>query len=204
MTVGSRVTASSGVLLRLREQLGFINRSCEILKMKRDHIAGEVNKLLQKIEARERMEKNLMNAYEGLKLVFTEQGFSRTKSFSLTVSEAEIKTRMINIMGVDVIKISLEKLPSFNSIPNLTAREAAEDLNSILPEILSIAETENQIEALTKELMIITRKVNALEKVVIPGFQQLIDTVDEKIEEENLEEFFRAKLMKTKRSWPET
>lgn len=200
MALAGRVTATSGVLLRLREQLGFINRSCEILKMKRDHIAGEVNKLLQKIEARQEMEKKLMKVYEEIKLIFVEQGYSGALSFSFTVSEAKVNIRTVNIMGVNVVKICLEKLPNLDSIPSLLARETAEKFSKLLKEILSIAETEHQIEALAKELMIINRKVNALEKVVIPNFQQLINNVEEKLEEENLEEFFRAKLMKIKES----
>jgi vacuolar-type H+-ATPase subunit D/Vma8 len=40
------------------------------------------------------------------------------------------------------------------------------------------------------------RKVNSLERVLIPGLLELIRYVEGRLEEESLEEFFRAKCVK--------
>ena len=62
--------------------------------------------------------------------------------------------------------------------------------------LLEISVVEAQIEILARELMMTNRKVNALNKVLIPGIIELIAYIEGKLEEEMLEEFFRAKRLK--------
>jgi len=195
-TATGRAAATRGVLLRMREQLEFIKRGRELLEMKRDQLASEINKLLGKLKERESVEKSLMEVYETLKAIYSAQGYSSVASQAAAVTELEVKATPISIMGVVVPEISVAKKPSMANIPNLSTYDVAKRLNAVLDHLLEISVVEARIEILARELMVTNRKVNALDKVLIPGIMESIAYIEGKLEEEMLEEFFRAKRLK--------
>ena len=195
-TVGGRAATTRGVLLRMREQLEFVKRGKELLEMKRDQLASEINKLLGKLKERQEIDRNLMKAYEKLKNAYSTQGYSSIASQAAAVAELEIKSRPISIMGVIVPEITVDKKPTISNVPNLSSYEVASQLNSLMDKLLEISLVEAQIEILARELMMTNRKVNALNKVLIPNIMELIRYIEGKLEEEMLEEFFRGKRLK--------
>lgn len=195
MSVG-RVAVSRGVLLRLREQLDFTKRGKELLKMKRDHLAAETNRLLAKVGTRHEFEQRLMKAYGVLRTAYLTLGYSRLQSQAFTVTPLEAKVRLRSVMGVLVPEIVQGKNPTISSVTDPSAYAAAEGLTASIGELLELAEAEARIECIAQELMMTNRKVNALERVLIPKLQQLIQYIEGRLEEETLEEFFRAKRVK--------
>lgn len=191
-----RTAATRGVLLRIREQLDFIKRGRELLEMKRDQLASEINKLLGKLSERESLEKNLMEVYEKLKAAYSTQGYSKVASQATAVSGLEVKTRPISVMGVVVPEVSVDKRPSIKYVPDLSTYDVAKRLNNVFDLLLEISVVEAQIEILAHELMMTNRKVNALNKVLIPEIQEMIRYIEGKLEEEMLEEFSRGKRLK--------
>jgi V/A-type H+-transporting ATPase subunit D len=195
MSLG-RVAVTRGVLLRLREQIEFTERGKELLKMKRDNLAAETNKLLLKVTKRKELESHLMNAYEALKAAYVSAGFSQLQSQSFTVRLLEARTRSRSVIGVLVPEIVLEKKPVIDSITNASVLDAANRLNALIEELLLIAEAEARIENIAQELMSTNRKVNALERVLIPNMRETMKYIEGRLDEETLEEFFRAKRVK--------
>lgn len=195
-TATSRAAATRGLLLRLREQLEFIERGRELLKMKRDQLAAETNRLLKKVRARATIEKRLMDAYDKLKDAYSSLGYFRVLSEASAVGEMEVRVRPISIMGVIVPEVLLDGKPNIDYIPSMSAYEAARELNEVVEELLELVETEARIESIARELMMTNRKVNALDKVLIPGLMDLIRYIEDRLEEESLEEFFRAKRVR--------
>jgi len=195
MSVG-RVAVTRGVLLRLREQLDFTKRGKELLEMKRDNLAAETNRLLDKIRTRHEFEERLMDAYQSLKTAYMTLGYSRFQSQAVTVLPLEVKVRMRSVMGVLVPEIVQGKKPTINSVIDQSAYAAAMQLTELMTELLSIAEAEGRIESIAQELMLTNRKVNALERVILPKMQETLRYIEGRLEEETLEEFFRAKRVK--------
>ncbi len=195
MSVG-RAAVTRGVLLRLREQIDFIKRGKELLKMKRDNLAAETNRLLAKIAKRNEFDKRLMDAYETLKTAYMTLGYSRNQSEASTVGLVEAKIRPRSVMGVLVPEIVPGRKPVITSITSASTYAAAEKLSGLIGELLEIAEAEGRIESIAQELMMTNRKVNALERVLIPQLLELIRYIEGRLEEEALEEFFRAKRVK--------
>jgi len=195
MSVG-RAAVTRGVLLRLREQIDFIKRGKELLKMKRDNLAAETNRLLAKVATRNEFDKRLMAAYETLKTAYMTLGYSRVQSEASTVGLIEAKIRPRSVMGVLVPEIVQGKKPAITSITSASAYTAAEKLSGLMTELLEIAEAEGRIESIAQELMMTNRKVNALERVLIPQLLETIRYIEGRLEEETLEEFFRAKRVK--------
>jgi V/A-type H+-transporting ATPase subunit D len=195
MSVG-RVAVTRGVLLRLREQLDFTKRGKELLEMKRDNLAAETNRLLAKIRARHEFEQRLMEAYGALRTAYMTLGYSRLQSEAFTVTPLEAKVRLRSVMGVLVPEIVQGKKSAISSVIDPSAYVAAQRLTESMRELLSIAEAEARIESIAQELMLTNRKVNALERVILPKMLETLRYIEGRLEEETLEEFFRAKRVK--------
>ncbi|MGA2790587.1 MAG: V-type ATP synthase subunit D [Candidatus Bathyarchaeia archaeon] len=195
MSLG-RVAVTRGVLLRLREQLDFTKRGKELLEMKRDNLAAETNRLLAKIKVRHEFEQRLMEAYGSLRTAYMTLGYSQLQSQAFTVKPLEAKVRLRSVMGVLVPEIVQGQKPEINSITDPSAYAAAEQLTSSMGQLLSIAEAEARIESIAQELMLTNRKVNALERVILPNIVETLRYIEGRLEEETLEEFFRAKRVK--------
>jgi V/A-type H+-transporting ATPase subunit D len=195
MSIG-RVAVTRGVLLRLREQLDFTKRGKELLEMKRDNLAAETNRLLDKIRARHEFEQRLMEAYDTLKTAYMTLGYSRLQSQAYTVVPLDARVRERSVMGVLVPEIVQGKKPTISSVMDPSAYAAAKRLTDSMGELLSIAEAEARIESISQELMLTNRKVNALERVILPKMQETLRYIEGRLEEETLEEFFRAKRVK--------
>jgi V/A-type H+-transporting ATPase subunit D len=195
MSLG-RVAVTRGVLLRLREQLDFTKRGKELLEMKRDNLAAETNRLLARIKVRHEFEQRLMEAYGSLRTAYVTLGYSRLQSQAFTVKPLEAKVRLRSVMGVLVPEIVQGQKPAINSITDPSAYAAAEQLTNSMGELLNIAEAEARIESIAQELMLTNRKVNALERVILPNILETLRYIEGRLEEETLEEFFRAKRVK--------
>ncbi|MEM3715484.1 MAG: V-type ATP synthase subunit D [Thermoprotei archaeon] len=192
MSIG-RVAATKGVLQRLREQLKFIEKGKNVLKMKRDQLAGEINKLLPEIKRRRDVEKLFNDAYLSLKYAYAVLGYDEVESASKAVELIEVRALPTSVMGVVMPEIEIVKKPDSKQVPLATLFFTTEKLNKAIEEVIKLAILEAKIEQLSRELMDINRKVNALEKVVIPAYQSLIRYIEDRLNEEALEEFFITK-----------
>jgi V/A-type H+-transporting ATPase subunit D len=195
MSMG-RAAVTRGVLLRLREQIDFTERGKELLEMKRDNLAAETNKLMAKVATRKEFEQNLMKAYETLRIAYMSLGYSELQSQASAIGPLEARTRPRSVVGVPVPEVVLEKKPTNSSITDPSAYAASNGLIQLIEPLLDLAEAEARIESIAQELMMTNRKVNALERVIIPKMRETLRYVETRLEEETLEEFFRAKRVK--------
>ncbi len=193
MSFAVRAAATKGVLLRLREQLGFIEKGKEILKMKREQLAGEINRLLAEVRVRGELEKEIMEAYECLKKAHSMLGYQNLQSMALTVGQMDVSGLTYSVMGVIVPELRIEKEADISNVPSGVAYEAAEKLSPLIEKIIKLSESEAKIEKLVDEFMSTNRKVNALERIVIPSITNTIRYIEGRLYEEMLEEFIRTK-----------
>ena len=193
MSFTAGVSASPGVLLMLREQLSFIIKGKEILEMKRDRIAGEINKLLNRVKVRAEAEEMLVGAYEALVKVLMRIGYRDLKAFAESINYIDLSFKTDMVMGISLVDMNIVKDPNINIYSEPLVRDLAIRLFLAFKKILETAVIENNIEVLANELMSTSRKVNSLEKIVIPEYWELIRYIEEKIFEESLSEFVRTK-----------
>jgi len=188
-----RTTATRGTLIKLRDTLEFIQNGQEILKMKRDRLAGELNSLLSRLSSREEAEKGLMEIYADLKEALASLGYATVSSTASSISQMKTDVNLISIMGVVVPKITVKEKPQINSILDMSLFKVATRLQTEIDELLNVAQIEANIERIAYELMMINRKVNALEKVIIPAYVKLIRYIEDLLFDEDLEDFARIK-----------
>jgi V/A-type H+-transporting ATPase subunit D len=195
MSFTSGVSASPGVLLALRDQLKFIEKGKEILEMKRDRLAGEINKLLDLVKLRREAEDLFMDAYKLFIHVLMRKGIRELESIAKGVNYMDIKFDTSMIMGINLVELKVDVPPNLDSIYDPLVQGLAKRFFEAFMSMLKAVVVENNIELLAKELMSTSRKVNSLEKIVIPEYASLIRYVEERLLEEALEEFVRTRYI---------
>jgi V/A-type H+-transporting ATPase subunit D len=183
------VSATKGALQRLREQIKFTEKSKDILKMKRDQLAGEINRLLHEIQRRKEIEKMFSEAYESVKYAYAVEGYDEVSSIANATDLLEVRANPVSVMNVLMPEVEVVRKGGSKQIPSITVFVPAEKLNKAIEEAISLAVVEAKIEQLAGELMETNRKVNALEKVIMPRYISQAKYIEDRLIEEDLEEF---------------
>ena len=193
MSLTGRVTPTRGALIKLTANLELIRDGKNILKIKRDHLVGELNNLLKELGRRTEIENQFMDVYSEFKEVMATLGYAKVSSTAKSISELKTEVTPISIMGVIVPKIRVLEKPQIDSIQDMGLYEVAENIGNLVDQLLFVAQIETRIERIAYELLRINRKVNALEKVIIPSAEKQIKLIQDLLIDEDLEEFSRNK-----------
>jgi V/A-type H+-transporting ATPase subunit D len=98
-------------------------------------------------------------------------------------------------MGVRYPSMRIMSKPQVEGELDITLSQAADRVLGILERLIQLAEFEARVERIADELGKTNRKVNALENTIIPSYQQVIKFIEDKLDEESLEELVRMKLI---------
>ena len=112
------------------------------------------------------------------------------------VKPPEFDVILISVEGISVPQIRIREKPDFSNIRDPEFRRLVTNLWSVIQDLVEIANTEASMERLCEYLAYINRVINSLEKNVIPSIQRTIKYIEEKLEEESIEEFIRLKKVK--------
>ena len=188
-----RVTATRGLLLRLKDQLKFIKKGLDILKTKRDQLAGEINARLDKIRERRRLEEEFSKIYADVKKAYSELGYTVLESYAHSIEPLNPKLGVEMIMGVRIPSVKELGETNIASFADPLAIDVSKKMYNVLRKAIELAVIEATVERLAYELMATNRKVNALEKEIIPKMQLVIRYIEDRLYEEELGEFIRVK-----------
>ena len=197
MSATTGVRPTKGFLMEMKRRIGFIERGTEFLKLKRDHLAKELTASIDVLKGRRsQLLEKLQEAYRAVTAAYISLGPTEVRSQASSIKsglELEILPRAV--MGVRYPFIKIDKEPHVAGELDITLSEAAEKVLSILDDILQLAEYEARAERIADELGKTNRKVNALENTIIPSYRQVIKFIEDKLDEESLEELVRMKLI---------
>lgn len=183
--------------MEMKRRIGFIERGTEFLKLKRDHLAKELTTSIDVLKGRRsKLLEDLRIAYRAVTAAYISLGPTEVKSQASSIkSRLELEVLPRSVMGVRYPYIKVEKEPQITGELDITLSEAAEKVLGILDDILQLAEFEARAERIADELGKTNRKVNALENTIIPSYRQVIKFIEDKLDEESLEELVRMKLI---------
>jgi len=183
--------------MEMKRRIGFIERGTEFLKLKRDHLAKELTTSIDVLKGRRsKLLEDLRIAYRAVTAAYISLGPTEVKSQASSIkSRLELEVLPRSVMGVRYPFIKVEKEPQITGELDITLSEAAEKVLGILEDILQLAEFEARAERIADELGKTNRKVNALENTIIPSYRQVIKFIEDKLDEESLEELVRMKLI---------
>jgi len=194
-TTGIRPT--KGFLMEMKRRIGFIEKGTEFLKLKRDHLAKELTSSIDVLKGRRsKLLEELQVAYRGVTAAYISLGPTEVRSqASALKSGLEIEVLPRTTMGVQYPFIKVDKDPQIAGELDITLSEAEEKVLGVLKDIIQIAEFEARAERNADELGKTNRKVNALENTIIPSYKAIIKFIEDKLDEEALEELVRMKLI---------
>ncbi len=197
MSATTGVRPTKGYLMEMKRRIGFIERGTEFLKLKRDHLAKELTTSLDVLKGRRsKLLEDLRIAYRAVTAAYISLGPTEVRSqVSSIKSRLELEVLPRSVMGVRYPYIKVEKEPQIAGELDITLSEAAEKVLGILEDILQLAEFEARAERIADELGKTNRKVNALENTIIPSYRQVIKFIEDKLDQESLEELVRMKLI---------
>ncbi len=191
-------------LIRIKQELQFIREGYDILNRKREVIAAELVRVAHDAEVvQERVWKSLDIAYRAIEKAQLTMGSERVEWAALAANETvEVQLRAHGIMGVPIPLIeSTGEPPELPySLGDTTAAldEASEDFREVLNQIPELSRLVTAVWRLAVELRKTQRRVNALQYIFIPDYEETITFIVSTLEEREREEIFRLKLFKSR------
>ncbi|KXB07896.1 ATP synthase subunit D [candidate division MSBL1 archaeon SCGC-AAA382M17] len=204
---GENIQPTRGELLKLKRRIDLAERGHELLREKRDALITEFFDNLSLLrERREKVDERLENAFEKLvKAKVTIGTLELEEAAEVTKSKLEIDIDSRNIMGVKVPIIEAEGLERKNTErgysiqqTSSTLDEASKEFEKALRDILELAEAEETVKQLAKNIEKTKRRVNSLEHILIPRLEDNRDYIEMRLEEQERETYFRLKRVKEK------
>ncbi|AAL80308.1 V-type ATP synthase subunit D [Pyrococcus furiosus DSM 3638] len=192
-------------LLKLKRRVKLAERGHKLLKEKQDALIMEFFTIYDEaLSMRRELIKKIGEAFEALRLAQVEVGSVRLKEIAIGVNpNKEIEVRSRNIMGVRVPLIEVPELkrkPSERGYAFISTSSAvdvaAEKFEEVLELAIRLAEVEESLKRLGKEIEKTKRRVNALEYIIIPRMKNTIKFIEQHLDEMERENFFRLKRIK--------
>jgi V/A-type H+-transporting ATPase subunit D len=190
-------------LLARRSQLGLALRGIDLLQKKRDALVREFFALMHEtLEARRQLNAAGQEAHMALFLAKAFDGPREVDALSLTVPIiSDVQADVENVWGTRVPRLAVEWPRGTTISPlrvggrTLAAQTAFRKLSQAL---IRVANTESRLRRLGEEIKKTARRVNALEQAVIPGMRSQIRYIQQVLDQQEQEDFFRLKRIKGK------
>ncbi|MGQ9475115.1 MAG: V-type ATP synthase subunit D [Actinomycetota bacterium] len=189
-------------LLKLRKRAAIAERGHKLLKDKLDELMKQFMTLVQESrELRREVEARLADAHLIFAIARSEVITEEVEeSLSVPTASLEVEVEKANIMGVRVphFEVRMEgDIDCYSLISTPFSLDAALlNYRDLVPDLVRLAEVENNVALLAQEIERTRRRVNALEHVLIPSLRETIVYITMKLDE--MERSYRTQLMKIK------
>ncbi len=189
-------------LIRLRQDLELAHEGHELLEQKREILVVELKGLTARaVEAQKRVDEELARAHTALMEAQLASGDSGISFASRAVNvKTDITLRERRIMGVAIptVNVSLkDNAPYYGpQATSVWTDEAVVRFKNAIAAIGRLAESRISLIRLAREIQKTVRRVNALEKVFIPDYEETVKFIEDSLEEADREAFFALKLVK--------
>lgn len=194
-------------LLQRRQQAKLAIQGVDLLKRKRDALVADFfNVVRQSLAARERLTKACSEAYIMLALAKAWEGREALEAAAMADRrELLVDIVMRNVWGTKIPEVTVREvrrtlMERGHNPVTTSARttESASNFEEVLQAILDVAATEIKLKKIGEEIKKTTRRVNALEQVVIPRIIGEIRYIQSVLEQRAREDVFRLKRIKKK------
>jgi len=197
MSATSGVRPTKGYLMETKRRIQTVERGTEFLKLKRDQLAKDLTESLDVLKGRRGLLlNNLQEAYGALTAAYLSLGPTEVQSQTRSIKNTlDLDVLPRSVMGVVYPSIRIKERPEIAAELDITLAYAAEKVYEIIEELIRLAEFEERVSRIAEELGSTSRKVNALENMVIPDMRYIIKFIEDKLDEESMEELVRMKLI---------
>jgi V/A-type H+-transporting ATPase subunit D len=195
-------------LIRVKKELRFAREGYEILDRKREVLTTELVRVAHEADVlQQEVWKILESAYRAMEKARLVMGSDRVEWAALAASETvDVHLKLRGIMGVAIPVIEARGEPQelLYSPGDTTAAldEAAAAFRQVLIKTPQLSMLVTTVWRLAGELRKTQRRVNALQHIFIPAYEQTVAFIVSSLEEREREETFRLKWLKTKLTKP--
>ena len=205
----SRAPTTRMGLLEVRARRGVAGRGARLLRAKREVLASELWKFVQQVlEGRARLDEALRAAVKALELARALDGEGALASLALPAArEVPLSVSVRRVWGVPT--------PSLRSPPLARAADqrgsaptswgpagvaAARRHEEALEVLLRIASRELHLARLGEEIQETSRRINALEQLLLPSLGAEAARIEAALDERDREDAVRLKRLRQKRA----
>lgn len=191
-------------LIRSKSSLVLSNKGFELLDKKRNVLIREMMDMVDKARnIQSTIYSIIAEAYQALQVANLTLGIREVEDITSSIPNDEsFEVLLKSVMGVDIPTVKYKRqdiMPTygfFNS--NSSLDRARQKFNDVRYKIYELAEIENSIFKLAREIEKTNKRTNALEHIQIPKYREQVKYIQEVLEEKEREDFFRLKKVKKK------
>jgi V/A-type H+/Na+-transporting ATPase subunit D len=198
------VPPTKSALLSVKEQLSIAREGFDLLEQKREILVMELMRVVEEVKLVEHdVEKRVQSAYRSLRRMLVAVGRETAREVSTGIQFAyEAKEKPGKLMGIALptLQIDMPRMElkySFMSTYSSCDGTMVEFFE-LLKLVVHLAEIRTIVWRLAKEVRKTQRRVNALEKIVIPDVEQTKKFIEGVLEEREREVFFVQKILKAR------
>jgi V/A-type H+/Na+-transporting ATPase subunit D len=191
-------------LIRTRRRIAVAQRGLNLLKLKRSALIVEFFAISREaLRLRGDLKERIARGYESIRLADMMEGPTRLESISMLLPEIlPIRVRTKNVMGVRTPRVDrgtyrAVAAPALLDLPT-SVDESIRHFQGIYSVVLDIAEKENALRRLLKEIEKTKRRASAIENVLIPRLQQAVRYIKFRFDEMERDSFSMLKTVKRK------
>lgn len=189
--------------LALTRQLAFAEEGFELLEQKRQILVYELmSRLGRARDVERRMARALLPAFESLRDSTLDSGAHGLDAAAATIDlRHDLRITEQYVMGIALPKVSIRTDTSARAHFGVSGTSANTDqtvtlFTRLLPLLAELAELENSVMRLARELRKTQRRCNALSRVFIPEHSHTIDYISANLEEREREAFIILRMIK--------
>ncbi|MDR2517561.1 MAG: V-type ATP synthase subunit D [Spirochaetaceae bacterium] len=199
-----QIAPTKSNLIRVKERLQTALEGYDLLEQKREILVMELMRRVEQVKIIGRdLDARVATAYPALKRMLIVVGreradrLSRDIHYGFELREKTISAAGMRLPGLEVLLPRMElKYSPANSFAECD--ETVVEFFELLKVLTELAAVRTIAWRLARELRKTQRRVNALEKMVIPGARETRAYIEAALEEKERDAFFSAKMLKTK------
>ena len=191
-------------LFKIKREQEFAKEGHQLLEQKRDVLVGELMGMINKaVEAQKNVDEGLREAYNALEQAIVRMGRGKVKDAAKAVNlQAEVEVHKREVIGVSlpVIAVTFNDNPPYYSLRDTTVwlDESVKLFKDVLKLMGKMEELKISVFKIAEEVRKTIRRVNSLEKISLPDYEETIKYIDNVLDEQSREAFFVLKLIKSR------
>lgn len=203
--MAKKLAPTRGNLVKLQKSMQQAQNGHDLLEQKRQVLMMELVKYIDQAKDLQRdLAQVFRDAYTSLSRANISLGIDTVEDIASSVPRTEeLVVRLRSVMGVeipDIDELECAVKPSYSFYASTGAMdEAYLAFRRVLLMLLKLAEVETSVYRLAVQIRKTHRRVNALEKVVIPTGKNEMVFINDVLEESEREDFVRMKIAKSNR-----
>ncbi|MFH1037538.1 MAG: V-type ATP synthase subunit D [PVC group bacterium] len=191
-------------LFKLKQSLEFAREGYELMEQKRQILVAEMMGLLGRTrELEETVDRQLSEAYRSLHQAVIRMGknpiYQAADAVSLPV-DISVSARRIMGVKVPLVEMAIQDASPYFSLlgTSFWLDVSSGQFQRLLQSLAKLAQFKISVLRLAEEVKKTVRRVNSLEKIAIPDYEETLQYIQDVLEEQERENFFIIKLLKSR------